>query len=204
MLNIESWGKSHVSPLSFAHHHLSYSVICWGQRFDGRKTTTLTLSPRCIFWPVHYPDHGYSLTFMWTELKESRIRCRGVRFSSSSPDCWPTNMFSSPMPHGLDDLRIDSFLFSRRVLCLFPPLSNCIMVLLFPSLNCGCNGINSYVGCVFVHHAQLGVVLSPFFAYAIYPVVALRIGCCGFIVVCGLLFAHILLGCVFLFCGGIA
>ena len=27
MLNIESWGKSHVSPLSFYHHHLSFPLL---------------------------------------------------------------------------------------------------------------------------------------------------------------------------------
>ena len=33
-------------------------------------------------------------------------------------------------------------------------------------------------------------VLSPFSTYAISPAIALRIGCYGFIVVCGLLFSH--------------
>ena len=46
MLNIESWGKSHVSPISFVDHHLSYSIVSWGQQLAGKNTTTLTLSPR--------------------------------------------------------------------------------------------------------------------------------------------------------------
>ena len=85
-----------------------------------------------------------------------------------------TQKDGSPLPHGFVGLWINYFLCSRRVLCLFPPLLDCIMVLLFPLLNHGCNVINSSVGCVFVHHAQLGVILSPFSAYAISPVVALK------------------------------
>ena len=53
MLNIESWGKSHVSPLSFAHHHLSFLllvgiVICW-QKYHS-YTHADTRSPRRAFW----------------------------------------------------------------------------------------------------------------------------------------------------------
>ena len=44
--------------------------------------------------------------------------------------------------------------------------------------------------CLFPSHIVWEFVLSPFFACAISLAIALRIRCCGFIVVCGLLFAH--------------
>ena len=47
----------------------------------------LTLSPRCIVWPIHYVDRGCSFTFTRTELKESTFHCLGVCLPSLT--CFP-------------------------------------------------------------------------------------------------------------------
>ena len=67
MLSIESWGKSHVSPLSFAHHHLSYSVVSWGSdllaerplRSQPLHDTSFGMSTILIV-AVHSPSRGLS------------------------------------------------------------------------------------------------------------------------------------------------
>ena len=88
MLNIESWGKSHVSPLSFAHHHLSYSIVSWGSVLLAEDHHAHTLSMMFLGVAVGLSTMGIEILFVSLTLggvKRFHIPLLGVLLPSLTP-----------------------------------------------------------------------------------------------------------------------
>ena len=134
-MNLEPWGKSHVSPpclfcsfsLASSNHHLHLccwlvgASICWKKDHYYTHAYSLSLHnvPFACGWSVHYEDRE-SVQFPhmgW--VKSFHIPMfRGSLVLPCHWDCYLA--VGSPLPHGFVGLRI----CSHRVLCLSPPSSD--------------------------------------------------------------------------------
>ena len=152
---------------------------CWTLSHGGRAmchhslllTTTLVillLVGAAFCWQKDHYAHTLSMThllacplsrsWMFIHLHVDWVkRIHNSLFEGSVllflTDCWPVNMFSSPLPQVFVGLRIDSFLYSCRVLCLFPSLSDDVLSCYFHRWIVAVIFFDSSVGCVFVSHA---------------------------------------------------
>ena len=111
-MNLEPWGKIHVSPpclfCSFSivssNHHLHFSIDQLEHLFDDRETTTphchsphaSTLSTMRLLdrgWPVHYPNRELFIFSRLSGVKRNHDSLFEGSVLLFLTDCWPTNRF---------------------------------------------------------------------------------------------------------------
>ena len=79
-----------MSPLSFTPTTLVFcwlvGTVNWLEKIP--HPCLLTLSPRCICWPIHYPNREPIQFLHTSELKESTFHCWGFTFSLKIASWW--------------------------------------------------------------------------------------------------------------------